>query len=550
MKAWFGQGACHLSLWGQISEDEKQAGTKWIADAFKTPLGAYFRVDHLSISDLQAALNETGCVYATAQIHDGWTDPHDGFIVFGPKSEPRGGHAFLLIGYDDRGFWIQNSWGSGWALEGFAHLSYADWSTNAMDSWIGQLGIYRSVHAPSLATGLDLKFLSGQQEKAASVENSLLSGNPSISVQQINPYIIDIGNNGELSDDGKFATRIDDLRNLLQIYLPQAISQFELSSDKPIDVAIYAHGGLTDEEGALDTARSWVPLLFARRIFPIFILWETGLWETLFDILKDVNTKRAAVAGGLLDGVIDWWDERLEGLASVPGTRVWDEMKKNAAAASNNPQGGLRLLYKELTRSVYAKIKPRLRFHLIGHSAGAIFHAYLLPVLLGANLRVDGIYLMAPACSIELFASNILPHYQAGKVMAYTQFYLTDLAERQDNCAGVYRRSLLYLVSDAFEHQRKTPLLGMEKYLSNLQQPHTQPSQAGQIWDWIAAPTGQSASSIARSNSTSHGGFSSDSDTREAILERIATRSGAGSTASAAVSEVRRSPRGGRKRRA
>jgi hypothetical protein len=222
MKAWFGQGACRFSLWGQIDEDEKQAGTKWIADAFKTPLGAYFRVDHLSISDLQAALNEIGCVYVTAQVHDGWSAPQDGFIEFGSKSELRGGHAFLLIGYDERGFWIQNSWGSGWALEGFAHLSYADWNTHAMDSWIGQLGVYQSVHAPSLASGLDLKFLSGQQEKPTAVENSLLSGNPSISAQQINPYIIDIGNNGALSDDGKFATRIDDLRNLLQIYLKEA----------------------------------------------------------------------------------------------------------------------------------------------------------------------------------------------------------------------------------------------------------------------------------------------------------------------------------------
>ena len=113
----------------------------------------------------------------------------------------------------------------------------------------------------------------------------------------------------------------------------------------------------------------------------------------------------------------------------------------------------------------YVRLKPRLRLHLIGHSAGAIFHAYLLEKLLAAGLRVDGIYFMAPACRIELFNKLILPHYNTGKVKAFTQFYLTDVAERQDNCGAIYRRSLLYLVSNAFEHQRGMPLLGMQKFV-------------------------------------------------------------------------------------
>jgi hypothetical protein len=48
---------------------------------------------------------------------------------------------------------------------------------------------------------------------------------------------------------------------------------------------------------------------------------------------------------------------------------------------------------------------------------------------------------------------------------ANARFILTDVAERQDNCANVYRRSLLYLVSNAFEHQRQVPLLGMQKFV-------------------------------------------------------------------------------------
>lgn len=39
---------------------------------------------------------------------------------FGDKAEPLGGHAVLACGYDNKGLYIQNSWGVNWALYGFA----------------------------------------------------------------------------------------------------------------------------------------------------------------------------------------------------------------------------------------------------------------------------------------------------------------------------------------------------------------------------------------------------------------------------------------------
>jgi hypothetical protein len=244
----------------------------------------------------------------------------------------------------------------------------------------------------------------------------------------------------------------------------------------------------------------------------------------LLDILKDAETVFNRAAGGVLDSLTDWWDERLETLASAPGTLEWDEMKKNAEAISTNPSGALQLLYSELLQSEYDSLRSRLRLHLIGHSAGAILHAYLLPALIGAGLKVDGIYFMAPACRIELFSQKILPYYRSGKVNAYAEFHLTDPAERQDNCATIYRRSLLYLVSNAFEHQRGMPILGMEEFFSVLPQRTDAPPVPGQVWDWIASPSGTNAPVQNRSNSVSHGGFSSDSDTQQAILSRIAPR--------------------------
>ena len=529
MKAWHKHGACKLSLWPHIDTTIKRDGTEWIADAFKTPLGSYYRVDHTATPDLHAALNETGVIYVTAQTHTGWDKvTKNGFIPFDEKSKEAGGHAFLLVGYDEEGFWIQNSWGSGWGNRGFARITYTDWQTNGMDAWIGQLGVNISHVVDDLEFGLNFSRVAGKSSAMAGDQSLLLSSNQNLSAQQISPYVIDLENNGTLSSGGQFSTQPDDLHDLLSFYLPKAIEQWKLSENKPIDVAIYAHGGLTPEETAAKTARTWVPALFARRIFPIFLMWESGWADILKDIAKDAFGRVSGMAGASFWGkATDWWDERIENLVSGLGTLEWDEMKQNAAAASTNPKGGLQMLYHELRQSEHAALRPRLRFHLIGHSAGAILHADLGTALVEAGLSVDGVYFLAPACRIDLFQSKLLPLYQNGKIKAYTQFHLTDQVERQDTCINIYRRSLLYLVSNAFEHSRGTPILGMEKFFEKRPSLTTQRPKGASVWDWIAAPT-TSDDITRRSNSTSHGGFDDDEDTRLAVIERIVRRQGVG----------------------
>ena len=51
-----------------------------------------------------------------------------------------GGHAFAIVAYDERGLWIQNSWGTAWGLDGFACLTYDDWLENGTDVWVARLG--------------------------------------------------------------------------------------------------------------------------------------------------------------------------------------------------------------------------------------------------------------------------------------------------------------------------------------------------------------------------------------------------------------------------
>jgi hypothetical protein len=97
------------------------------------------------VADLQAAINETGVVFVTAQIHEGWHQPRRWIDQSQPGRGNDRGHSFLLIGYDESGFWILNSWDDTWRRAGFAKLSYADWEANGKDAWVGQLGVKRSM---------------------------------------------------------------------------------------------------------------------------------------------------------------------------------------------------------------------------------------------------------------------------------------------------------------------------------------------------------------------------------------------------------------------
>src|SRR5947199_405968 len=82
------------------------------------PLGAYFRVNHLSLVAMHSAMTEAGILYASARVHSGWRSVgKDGIIQ--PSETNIGGHAFAIVAYDADGLWIQNSWGASWGKQGF-----------------------------------------------------------------------------------------------------------------------------------------------------------------------------------------------------------------------------------------------------------------------------------------------------------------------------------------------------------------------------------------------------------------------------------------------
>ena len=77
MKGWYKHGACSDRLWttekmptGQVTK----SADDWWLDAVQRPLGAYYRVDTRSVTDMHVALNEIGVLYASAVCHSGWDE--------------------------------------------------------------------------------------------------------------------------------------------------------------------------------------------------------------------------------------------------------------------------------------------------------------------------------------------------------------------------------------------------------------------------------------------------------------------------------------------
>jgi hypothetical protein len=518
LKGWFKHGACRFALFPALDMPPAQARIEddWWYDAVKRPLGAYYRVDPKRITDLHAALNEVGILYASCGCHSGWDE---GAKLAPLKRRParidavwqipiqgghaaHPGHAFAIVGYDHRGFLVQNSWGTEWGSHGYAILGYDDWLTNAMDCWVAQLGVVTADHQ-AIAKSLSLR-----TDAAGKV---VLSASAVLRNREISPFVLNMGNNGALSNSGDFRTTPDDVRAMADVHLAAARKKWGLEQ-APVDVCIYAHGGLVGEGKAATIAAQWVPMLYEARIFPVFLMWETGFFSTVIDRIEDA-IKGVERPTGFGEAHDRWWNHRNGRLFARPGTQLWGEMKQNADAISayrggvaDDEQAGAVLLYRHFKHKVDNR---QVRMHLVSHSAGSIVASFMVDRLVREEgLKLESVTFMAPAVRVDTFDRLVRPHLESGAIGRFQQFHLTERAEQDDASCGPYRRSLLYLVRESFEGGTTTPILGVQKDYE------AYAAQLPRATAW-AAPGPQSESS-------SHGGFDDDERTRLQVLRFIA----------------------------
>ena len=575
MKGWHKHGVCDQGFWTQsiypstlvaTAEKPKKANAKgvqaksfipttnWQVDAAKRPVGVYYRVDKNSVTDMQAAIYDVGAIYVSCAVHSGWSLPIQAAkarsakpqalthaklprIAFSSKDEPDGGHAFALVGFNEDGFVVQNSWGPGWGNNGFAVLAYDDWVQNGTDAWVCALGVPQSHSSRQAARG--------NLTRTAS-EVSLLSGDKPIKVKPSNPkaqpwstseallHSIVAGNDGEvIISRPDHATPKISVAHAVDLFAKWAKDWVKKNPGQTPKLAIYAHGGLNSEGSGIERARVLGPYFQENGVYPLFYIWKTGFLEVLkqeaIDQLPIDPSQKFAT--GLLG---EARDRLLEAAAHGPFRFMWRQMKQNAEAAkqSDRALGLLRESLKALSAT------RNFETHLVAHSAGSFVAGHLMAL----GQAPTSLSLFAPACSLD-FALN---HFKGKEPVGQTALHILTTDAEKNDFTGLkpplaYGKSLLWLVSRGFEERRKTPLAG---FAHCLDAKATDPDD--DLWreefypqvtawrQWVSAlaklPSGlpavnEVASHLVtapnHSTTASHGGFDNDVRVMEQTIQLI-----------------------------
>ena len=329
----------------------------------------------------------------------------------------------------------------------------------------------------------------------------------------LKPYVVNLAL-GQLSEEGQFRTTPADLEGIID-----GLSEYCHEVEQP-RLMLHAHGGLVAEGSALEYAAKVAPWWRDKGIYPVYFVWESGL----LDILGQYVLGRRDLA--------DWTsDPALEALLRVPGTLGWSGMKKSARLASSADSGdghpgGARLFVDLLDAANRAGEFPKLEVHAVGHSAGSIFHAHLLPILTERNFPIQSLHFLAPAITVALFRERLVSLVANGNIRRLHQFTMDDRAERADDCMKVYRKSLLYLVSRAFEPPGNRAILGLDRSL------RANPDLA-ELFGLDGAAGGQPRAELQFSSldddrpanpltaALRHGDFDNDPATMSSVLRRV-----------------------------
>ena len=533
LKGWFRHGVCLADDWPYRADASPPPKYGYAQRATATTLGVYYRVDLKSISDLQAAIQEVGAVFVSSTTHDGWdaviqsSKPPAGHaqlpvIPFDGRPSETGGHAYALVGYNANGFILQNSWGREWGAGGFAVITYADWLANGMDAWAAALGVPGVVAGKAGGIGTPLAGRAGADrsrwwDEATAYEHSIVTGN-----------------------DGRvrrYLTEDESSRMLLHqaAGLPDRWFRATGGTGKK-RLVIYAHGGLNSEKDAIERTRAMGRFFTGNGCYPLFLVWKTGLLESIGNVFGEMVRKEPSRAAG----VGEWFTEQSDALIEKTIGRglarpIWSEMKENAELACSAGRGGV--LLAAALQKLAGTWDKNFELHLVGHSAGAIMLGHLLTPLAACGLsdRIASIQLYAPACSVQ-FANR---HYASRADIMKRLFIdvLSDRNERDDNVVGIYRKSLLYLVSNALESDLRTPILGLANVADPKYRGWDGSSTTGEvlrIWREAAKQAGLrerttvverdkilQRSKPATTANASHGGFDNDVETVTATLKRI-----------------------------
>jgi Caspase domain/N-acetylmuramoyl-L-alanine amidase len=290
-------------------------------------------------------------------------------------------------------------------------------------------------------------------------------------------------------------------------------------------IVFYAHGGLVSEKAALDeVVRPQVEWWVRHGVYPVFFVWESGIFEVLGRHAPQDNAER---------GVFEKGAEFITG----PVARdAWRAMKTSAFMASqpliaDGSKGGAYIFAEKIIHWLGRPATPTVGLHAVAHSAGAIFLGEWLPMLIAnyqnAELKkqpknpIETLSFLAPACTIAYFKEKLITPIRNKEITSFAEFTMKVGEEQRDTLFRFYQGSLLYYVRNACEPEC-APLLGLQESLLSDPELTTFFALKGGVpeADIAFSKTAQADGRFA-TQALTHGDFDNDPATMNSVLRRI-----------------------------
>jgi len=498
-------------------------------DASRVRLGTYARLKHVLL-DYHSALNEVGVIIVSTFLHEGWRlgatldsrdDKERWRIRWDGSQSPLGGHAVAIVGYDEQGFLVRNSWGEDWshwqnAYAGVAHWSYDDWQKHVMDAWVIRLGVSGSHDARAI----------GGRFAVTDMHTAPSRGSP--------PRILVNGHYLNVKD-GRLEPRPPYNCDLSSIRETAGLLQKTTDYDH---LLIAVDSGLDDLDTMVQRALALTPHLKDAGIYPVFVWWREGCFDQASEMLEDRARRLVPKTGGLPElGSL-----MLEAFAREfmqPFWRTFEGEVERAFTRSDRKRGQAWPAIRSLLAAARDRERP-LRVHALAHSAGALWFGELCRRLVegeadaeqGLALPVAGIFdtvsLLAPICSRDLFTNSTVRRLWAGHGEALGIYTLRQEHDLEDR-VGAYQGSFLRLAQRVFPIDGSIPdgnriqnkVLGDEKIAKG----------TGRRSDAKWYPVDGQGTLGVKSNCRTHRGLSSDIRVLTHVLGRIIAKSDKGATA-------------------
>ncbi len=106
--------------------------------ALKFKAQTYLRIRSTEINEIKNQIHKGHPVITGIPVSEGFYALKKNEVYNSPKGTDLGGHAIVLVGYDDslQAFKIQNSWGIGWGDKGFGYIGYRFFIKNGYNGFV------------------------------------------------------------------------------------------------------------------------------------------------------------------------------------------------------------------------------------------------------------------------------------------------------------------------------------------------------------------------------------------------------------------------------